>query len=728
MIDKAKAHLYELQKDGIWEATPTPPKSTNSNDADTGQFGGKTAMAVYALLEAGEKPTDPRMQKAIDFLYKANITGTYALALRCMVWLNMPETAQVKAAMRKDALALINALHDVKPDSARPSKIKLFAFDYSTTGTNFSLSRSQYGAQGLRAAAELNLEVPPNVWQNIESTWKYAQIEDGGWTYKFSVDAEHPTTICLTAAAIATLVNVQEFTMAGAFNDMRGNYHDPHLERGMKFLEKMWDTRAFQKDFSPREFPMPQLYAIERVGLATGLRQIGGHDWYAQGVTFLAGKQKKNGGFSVSHGEGDIPDTCFALLFLQRGRTPAAFNKLDYSSASTDPKKADFWNQRPRDAAKLTRFISRNIERELRWQIVTLDDTNDALLEAPILWMSGSEAISLKPEAKAKLKRYLDLGGIVVGLADGSSTKFTTSFQKLGAELFTTYEWRDLPATHPIFTNQYFKGDKTASKPAFKALGNGVREMMFLISSGDLTRTFQVGITTSKPEQWQFMSNLLAYSVCKTDFRARGESNLIVPKASQATRTLKVGHVIYSGQWNPEPATWEMAGRLALNELAMKVDVAAVKPTDSLEGIQLLYMTGTAEFQLDEASRTALRDFVEKGGTLLLDTAGGSDAFASSAQKELAAIFKSPVVSMPVSHPWLKDLKPDYRLFATKAGLETSHFNLSMIELSGRPAVIFSRGDLATGLIGFSHDGISGLSPASARAVMKRLLDSIAKK
>ena len=52
-------------------------------------WGGFTALSTYSLLAAGEKKSDPRIVKALDFLKRADIVGIYALGVRSEVWLSL---------------------------------------------------------------------------------------------------------------------------------------------------------------------------------------------------------------------------------------------------------------------------------------------------------------------------------------------------------------------------------------------------------------------------------------------------------------------------------------------------------------------------------------------------------------------------------------------------------------------------------------------------------------
>jgi hypothetical protein len=95
-INKAVEWLYAQEKDGNWE------RSLQGLGEHGEQATGYTALVTYALLSAGQSHQDPRIQQAVDFLLGHETTGIYALGLRCQVWLLLPQTPEVKTAMRKD--------------------------------------------------------------------------------------------------------------------------------------------------------------------------------------------------------------------------------------------------------------------------------------------------------------------------------------------------------------------------------------------------------------------------------------------------------------------------------------------------------------------------------------------------------------------------------------------------------------------------------------------------
>ena len=73
-VDQAKRFLFaEQRRDGGW----TMFHRTVPN-------GGYTAIAAFALLEAGESPNDPKVAKALEALVAVPTPNVYVISLRVM--------------------------------------------------------------------------------------------------------------------------------------------------------------------------------------------------------------------------------------------------------------------------------------------------------------------------------------------------------------------------------------------------------------------------------------------------------------------------------------------------------------------------------------------------------------------------------------------------------------------------------------------------------------------
>ena len=65
--------LYDQQELGTWESVAAPDPKEKTWVLAGGQWGGRTALATYALLAAGESHQDPKLGKAIEFLRRADL-------------------------------------------------------------------------------------------------------------------------------------------------------------------------------------------------------------------------------------------------------------------------------------------------------------------------------------------------------------------------------------------------------------------------------------------------------------------------------------------------------------------------------------------------------------------------------------------------------------------------------------------------------------------------------
>ncbi|MCK4601478.1 MAG: hypothetical protein KAU28_03370, partial [Phycisphaerae bacterium] len=305
--------------------------------------GGKTAMIAYALLTAGADPKDPPLAAALSYLEQAELTGIYAVALRANAF------AALKGARYRKGLAA-----DVKwlIEAADPNGAYTYWSAGGKTLNTFDNSNNQMAVLGVWAGARVGIPVPMRYWQTVERYWDSQQNKaNGGWGYRPGSRVYGS----MTAAGLATMYICFDNLHRVDFIRCRATGEYKPIEDGMKWLAANFSVRR-----NPRhtEYKYYWLYSLERVGLASGRKYIGQHDWYAEGSAHLLATQGANG----SWGRGDrVADTAFALLFLVRGRNPVLVNKLRYTGR---------WNARPRDMANLTSYLSHTFERTVRWQIV----------------------------------------------------------------------------------------------------------------------------------------------------------------------------------------------------------------------------------------------------------------------------------------------------------------------------------------------------------------------
>jgi hypothetical protein len=724
-LAKGVSFLLSRQKpDGTWERNAGGPENAAAHGVDGNQWGGRTALCTYALLAAGVKPLDPQMVKATEFLRKADIIGFYSLGVRANVWKYLPRTEENRAAAARDARMLLAGI-------AKAGGNKGF-YTYTGAPGSIDISCSQYGVLGAWAASQTLEAFPEPYWTLVETNWRLQQGNDGAWGYngkpKPGADGHGGATIQMTAAGVATLFITQEFLHADdGIEGNKGNIVDPWINKGLGWISKNFDDLIAK----PNNYA---LYGIERVGVASGYKYFGKLDWFDAGADVLIRTQNKQNG-----NWGDEVNTSFALLFLSRGRAPVMMNKLQYNV--TAPKqqqgKEANWNQRPRDVANATRWVQETAERTLNWQIVNLNvATVRDLHDSAILYIAGNQALSFTDKEKAMLKQYVEEGGMIIGNADVAKPEFNKSFRELGQELFPEYEFGQIQdkMEHPLLVNQQFKASEWKRKPRLEALGNRARVFMLLIPNDDFSRTMQKR-DANREEVFQFFANAFLYSVDKTQAKYKGQTHVVRAddKVSPST-TVKVARLKYNGRWDPEPGGWRRLAAVMHNVDKVKLDVKAVElGKEGLEGYRIAHLTGTDQFSLTPEQRSALKAFVDAGGLLVVDAAGGFGEFDSAFQGELAKVL--PEQASQVAEPLRRDhplyaqdaaqkLEPKFRVFAQqKLGPDAMRFRLRGISnKDGKLGVIYSPDDLSVGLVGNDVDGIIGYTPELSTTLMRRII------
>jgi hypothetical protein len=302
---------------------------------------------------------------------------------------------------------------------------------------------------------------------------------------------------------------------------------------------------------------------------------------------------------------------------------------------------------------------------------------------------------------------------LIVGNADGDSTRFTASFEKLGHELFP-YEFRRLPADHIIFNRQFVSRNWT-SRQVVSGLSNGARELMLLLSDdpaaawqsdrfvarwlgGAQLATNIAGYATD----WKFKSKEDCFAGGQTPTYAigAGPSGLkLPPKPEKEINELRreFATALHPVSPLPDPAPATKSVTVAL--ISTNSDPAALPPFDALRATMLRKNTTlnidplvlgkwkmmryeTARIaaeqlgSLDPLQRLEFKRFVETGGTLLIDASSRPNQ-AAAAEGQLDKIFIDPKLKFDAS------TRADRERFHLSRDIRIGSFN-------GRPAIIIN--------------------------------------
>jgi hypothetical protein len=563
-------------------------------------------------------------------------------------------------------------------------------------------SNSQYGLLGVWSAAEVGAEVNNSYWQAVENHWTRCQLANGAWDYA-GFDRSGTGRLSMTVAGIASLFVTHDYLDAPKIGAQVGREpFSKALAKGLAYLETGDTAVDVRGGYS--------LYGLERVGLASGFKFLGDHDWYRELAGAVVRSQDADGSW------GSELETAYTLLFLARGRHPILMNKLRFDGP---------WANRPRDVSNLARFGSKEMERPLNWQVVPITREWTEWADSPILYIGTHVPVDLSDEELGKIRSFVQAGGLLFTQADGSKVEADQWAEKLAKKLFPVYEMKDLSDEHEIYHVLY----KPSPHPKLRAVSNGARLLM-VHSPTDITQYWQMRQDKTRRSLFELGMNLFLYASGKGDLRNRLASLYIPPPPAASGGSISVARVKYPGNWDPEPAAWGRFSRYFQRETDVGLNVAAVdmdKLDPAIAGFA--HWTGTDAYTPTPAEIAAIRKYVEEGGVLLIDPCGGSGDFYESTRQALLKAFPEARGQMiSKSHPIFTASSPgmenlpaaQVRPFVKTKGLGTSG-RLDGINF-GKGKVIYNPLDIGSGMLGSNTWGILGFEPAYATSLLKNML------
>ncbi len=409
---------------------------------------GASCLVTLALLNAGQDYQSPQMKRALRYISSKELSKTYTVSLQTMVYC-VADPELYASAIRKNVEWLIDGQLD---DGG-------WAYDFRSG--NSDPSNSQFALLALHEAQRVSVDVPKQklkvAFDKARFYWVKLQNDDGSFRYGPSDVA----TGSMTCAGIASLIIVgsqSDQLAASARDSVQCCGGDDDIRRR---IEKAigWMGRNFNVLSNPGNgrFYYYYMYGLERAGRLSGRRFFvdarGNRDWYREGIRPILALQEANGGFRALDGIAGLgnrfTESALALLFLAKGKRQVVVNRLDFG------QDAD-WNHHPMSVQHLTAHTEKAWKRDLAWQTVRIKQAKvEDLLEAPVLFISGSNAPNFSRDEKLLLKRYVDQGGFIFAEAcngDGcNGAAFEEYFKKLVVELFEA-PLEKLAPDHPIWT------------------------------------------------------------------------------------------------------------------------------------------------------------------------------------------------------------------------------------------------------------------------------------
>jgi hypothetical protein len=679
---------------------------------------GLTPLCALALLHAGCDEQTPALALAMKWLRKFVPFSTYAASLQTMVFCACdPERDRAKI-MRNVAWIEGRQHQDGKERG-------MWAMSSAGSSDHTDNSMCHMAILALHEAERQGVGVSPRVWTKAEQHWRDTQNEDGSWGW----GPGYPGSGSMTCAGVAALtlaadaIGTADSVVAGySVIGCRLPKADEVIERAIEWLGKNFAT---SQNPGTKFWTSYYLYALERAGRITGRRFIGEHDWFREGARVLVDSQEASGAWPSDLEFEDVADknvsTCFSLMFLAKGRWPVVVAHLRR-------QPLDDWNRHRRGLANLLAHLEHEWGNNLTHQVVDIGKASvEDLLESPVLFINGRDALDLAPFEVKRLRQYLDRGGFLFIERCCAGEGFEAGVRAVIRDLFPEGDQQLLPLRpdHPIWYAE--RPIEPSRQTELLGVDVGCRTGL-VYSPGDLSAyweldrmgresTLPVAVRGNLTTARDVGMNVLTYATGR-QVGFKSPTPVAAPQGPDAFERgkLYVANVLHGGGCNAAPAALPNLLRTAAQKgkLAVAAQPHEVLLSDErLFNYAVLFFHGRTAFELTPAERKGLREYVERGGTIVADAVCSSTEFSIAFRKELTA-------SLPGLS--LQPIPPTDPLFAaafggsdiarvqrrrswTKQGSETSPLRtyeaapeLEAVKIEGRYGVVFSPFDIGCAL------------------------------
>ncbi len=194
------------------------------------------------------------------------------------------------------------------------------------------------------------------------------------------------------------------------------------------------------------------------------------------------------------------------------------------------------------------------------------------------------------------------------------------------------------------------------------------------------TNPIEGGTLYDQSDALKLGSNIVTYCLAEYQYGRFFDHQKVYHQATDATRDqLVLGQIVHNGDWDPTPHGVPNLLKTIDQSTTLHVQFKRV-PVDpeksDIFSFPILLLIGQRDFQFGEPTRKRLREYLDHGGTLIVDDAIGSSEFDAAFRREIKAIYPEKE---------LKALPPDGPMF--KYIFDESHVQLAPLAQQIYPGV-----------------------------------------
>jgi len=431
----------------------------------------------------------------------------------------------------------------------------------------------------------------------------------------------------------------------------------------------------------------------------------------------------------ISGGEGvpPLPLPATPLRRTERKRDPSPPTLIgkvvwgesgEYKYASGHTTQVADWNLCPDDLAQLMRKSGRWFGLSYGSQPISLASFDPDPATTPVLFFSGVRTLRIDEAQTKLLRQYLGRGGMIVFDSIAGSPFFYESARKAMQQLVPDEPIRTIPLDHPVF---HMLSDASTvriprlpreDKPLFEGIYVG-SHIACLVSKYGLgcgwddheVPLLDQAVYYDVESANRLGINLVAYAIGYAD-AARQEARpelFGLPDEKRPTDELVFAQIRHGGAWNVHPGAASTLLRRMRQETALNVSLKRIPVApghDNLNGYPFLYLEGLDDFVWEDAAQQALRTFLERGGTLVINNGLGLSTFDRAVRREIARLLPGrQMTAIPTDQSLFRAVRQttqvQYSPAVLKAHPELTAPAFEGIAFDGDWRVIYSPYDLA---------------------------------
>ena len=297
---------------------------------------------------------------------------------------------------------------------------------------------------------------------------------------------------------------------------------------------------------------------------------------------------------------------------------------------------------------------------------------------------------------------------------------FYGSARSLMQQAFPELAWRVIPPDHPLYhmvndvNTVHYSANVASDKPQMEGLYVGSRIGVLLSKYGlgcgwddHPVPLLQQAAYYDPPSAENIGMNLVAYVIGYNRVGMEESKPELFAAVDEKTPTdeFVFAQLEHEGAYNvhPNSATQLLSKLRTATSLRVNLKREVVDPSkDDLSNLSFLYLTGLDDFHLSDNAVTALRGFLQRNGTLLINNGLGLSTFDTAVRRELARVLPDAKLEpIPLSHSIFSDVVPvqaaDYTPAVAMRYPQLKTPKLEGITLNGDIRVIYSPIDLEAG-------------------------------